>query len=161
MRNLPTLASSTTFWDRVDRSDPSDCWPWTGHVDRDGYGKFGGFGSHRIAYTAVLGPIPEGLVLDHLCRNRACCNPAHLDPVTAEENVRRGAGLISSNPTPAPSKLRRQVVGGIEVCRNGHAMTPDNSRRRKRYANIVECIACSVARKQRWEAKVHGDRSAA
>jgi hypothetical protein len=45
---------------------------------------------HRDVYEQLVGPIPEGLVLDHLCRNRSCCNPAHLEPVTTAENVRRG-----------------------------------------------------------------------
>lgn len=85
------------FWAKVDRS--GDCWRWTGALARGGYG-FAVVGSrddpqryrnaHRFAYELSVGPIPEGLELDHLCRNRRCVNPAHLEPVTHSENMRRG-----------------------------------------------------------------------
>jgi len=70
------------------------CWAWTGYVSPNGYGQMGDNRRihyvHRWAYEHFIGPIPEGLVIDHLCRNRRCVNPAHLEPVTAEENWRRG-----------------------------------------------------------------------
>lgn len=84
------------FWAKVDRSDESGCWLWTAHTAA-GYGRFRMNRprrvacAHRVAYELVVGPIPEGLDLDHLCRNRGCVNPAHLEPVTRGENVRRGA----------------------------------------------------------------------
>lgn len=70
------------------------CWLWTGSR-RGGYGraKLAGIGSidaHRLSYEHHVGPIPDGLVIDHLCRNRSCINPAHLEPVTTKENIRRG-----------------------------------------------------------------------
>jgi len=75
------------------------CWEWKGAVCRyTGYGKVGlgrrgdGVGYvHRVVYQMLVGPVPEGMDLDHLCRNRACCNPDHLEPVTRSENNRRGA----------------------------------------------------------------------
>lgn len=75
------------------------CWLWTGALLPNGYGyMWRGTDSkrndypHRISYELHVGPIPEGLHIDHLCRNRACCNPQHLEPVTCLENVRRGQG---------------------------------------------------------------------
>jgi hypothetical protein len=72
--------------------DPaSGCHVWQGRKNAKGYGQVGRHGlAHRVAYEAACGPIPDGLVIDHLCRNRACCNPAHMEPVTPGENVRRG-----------------------------------------------------------------------
>lgn len=72
-----------------------DCWTWTAYSNRLGYGSFHpspgtAAPAHRVAYEMVVGPVPDGLVIDHLCRNPSCVNPAHLEPVTQQENVRRG-----------------------------------------------------------------------
>lgn len=84
------------FWDRVEKRD--GCWPWQGAVAPNGYGlvnclnhsgRRSTAGAHRVAYELERGPIPDGLELDHLCRNSVCVNPAHLEPVTHQENVRR------------------------------------------------------------------------
>ena len=73
--------------------DGSSCWEWQGYVAPNGYGMGGLHGkvqyAHRIAYEAFIGPVPDGLHLDHLCRNRRCVKPAHLEPVTQAENNRR------------------------------------------------------------------------
>jgi hypothetical protein len=72
------------------------CWLWLGTIDRDGYAKHRlpdrWVSGHRFAYQAYRGEIPEGLTLDHLCRNRWCVNPAHLEPVTTRVNTLRGDG---------------------------------------------------------------------
>lgn len=97
------------FWSKVDLRGTDECWPWLGYVAPNGYGNYGGQQRgltrlvHRIAYAYAVSQIPAGLVLDHLrhtrdpqcadsndCPHRRCCNPAHLEPVTRGENVRRG-----------------------------------------------------------------------
>lgn len=72
------------------------CWLWTKSRSRDGYGWASlnekTYQAHRFVYTIVIGPIPDGLQLDHLCRVRHCVNPSHLEPVTVIENLKRGVG---------------------------------------------------------------------
>ena len=91
---------------------PFGCWQWQGATERDGYGplKVEGAprGAHRIAYIELIGPIPHGMQIDHLCRNRACVNPEHLEAVTPRTNTRRGVRV---------NRLR---------CPNGHPRTSDN-----------------------------------
>lgn len=76
----------------------SGCWLWLGEINRNGYGRVWVSGkrlmAHRHLYERLVGPIPEGLVLDHLCRNRSCCNPAHMDPVTVRVNTLRGEAVL-------------------------------------------------------------------
>ena len=75
------------------RPDLGPCWRWTGTRDRSGYGqmKYQGRrpGAHRVSYELFVGPVPEGLELDHLCRSPECVRPDHLEPVTHAENMRR------------------------------------------------------------------------
>lgn len=87
------------FWAKVSHSGL--CWIWTGCKTHDGYGNFGVGGvlriakAHRFSYELLIGPIPSGLTLDHLCRNRSCVNPTHLEPVTIRENTLRGDTLAA------------------------------------------------------------------
>jgi len=75
----------------IDRT--GECWVWTGVLSA-GYGQIWDKGRmrlvHRLMYELMVGPIPDGLVIDHLCRNPRCCNPAHIEPVTQKVNVKRG-----------------------------------------------------------------------
>lgn len=86
------------FEERVDRNGPASdiggwCWVWQGTGTKTGYGQISVEGSqryaHRVSYELHVGPIPDGLQIDHLCRNTSCVNPAHLEPVTGAENTRR------------------------------------------------------------------------
>lgn len=75
----------------------STCWIWTGFVGPNGYGSIGKRYVHRLSYEMFVGTIPEKLEIDHLCRNRRCVNPSHLEPVTHKENSVRGFGTSGIN----------------------------------------------------------------
>jgi len=83
---------------RIQVNEDTGCWEWTGELNRNGYGRIWVKGkrlmAHRVTYEHFIGLIEEGLVLDHLCRTRCCCNPAHLDPVTVQENTHRGNAVL-------------------------------------------------------------------
>jgi hypothetical protein len=96
------------FWVKVDKNGPvpeyrpelGPCWIWKGATSARGYGNFGNQPkkiSHRIAYELMVGAIPEGTEIDHLCRVRACCNPKHLEPVTRKVNQLRGLSPTGLN----------------------------------------------------------------
>ena len=90
------ITTDPNFWAKVDKQ-AIGCWLWTGFLNRSGYGQYGRQLAHRIVYEVVVGPIPVGLELDHLCRVKHCVNPEHLDPVIHKVNVLRGVGLTATN----------------------------------------------------------------
>lgn len=95
------------FWSKVDKDGPEPrpelgpCWVWIAGKSHDGYGQFSVSGSmvyaHRYGYELTVGPVPDGLELDHLCRTRACVRGLHLEPVTTRENLLRGETLTAAN----------------------------------------------------------------
>lgn len=99
--------------------DVLDCWEFTGCLNSKGYGCISHHGrvqlAHRVAYELLVGPIPTGYQIDHLCRFRACCNPAHLEAVTPGENNRR---QIAVNGT---------WRGRLTACKRGHAFDGGNT----------------------------------
>ena len=111
-----------------------DCWQWNAFIDAYGYGRFSVGGrmrlAHRAAYEGLVGPIPAGLDIDHLCRNRACVNPDHLEPVTRSEN-------LSRSPLMARGQDKTH-------CPLGHGYTPENTRITTQGARA--CRTCERAR---------------
>lgn len=114
-RRLPIGMDEYRFWERTSIL-PNGCMAWQG-AKRKGYGRYNNHGhnmtAHIYAYEQSIGPIPEGLDLDHLCRNRSCVNPAHLEPVTRAVNLRRGLG---TKLTPANvEEIRRSPASAREL----------------------------------------------
>lgn len=129
------------FWAKVECGQPDECWPWTGTPD-NGYGRFWAGGksllAHRVAWILKHGDVPPGKQLDHLCRNRACCNPAHLEPVTIAVNVLRGNGVTATNASKAH-------------CLRGHALDAENTYITP--SGTRNCKTCQRARLIAWQAR--------
>lgn len=153
----PRKSLAERLWANVDKDGPvpehrpdlGPCWIWTGRAQGRGHGQImldgKHLGTHRVAYELLVGPIPEGLVLDHLCHNgsgcrggedclhRRCVNPAHLEPVTMRENVLRGEG-------PAAKQAAQTR------CIRGHEFTPENTRIRANGSR--QCLTCHNLRRR-------------
>lgn len=155
---IPALSEEAVsrFWAKVKRGGANECWLWQGAKCGRGYGRaqidrHKRTAAHRLSYHITHGGIPEGKVIDHLCRNPSCVNPAHLDPVDNRENVVRG-------DAPRMLKMRNRSV---THCPRGHEYTEDNTRlcsRGKR--NCRACDPYHVAiRKERRQAKARAQEA--
>ncbi len=108
------------FWAKVDKADVG-CWDWVGAGGRaaNGYGTFWTgerfIGAHRMAYELSVGAVPEGLELDHLCSNKLCCNPDHMEAVTRQVNIGRAAGTGFA------------INAAKTHCKWGHEFSADNT----------------------------------
>ncbi|MEV5211318.1 HNH endonuclease signature motif containing protein [Micromonospora sp. NPDC053740] len=179
----PRLSPEQRFWAKVNADGA--CWEWTASADAAGYGTFNTgsrtVSSHRYAWTALVGPVPDGLELDHLCLNRRCVFPDHLEPVTHAENVRRQG---RNHRTHCPSGHRRatnryasgrpgcracnreanrrryvpQPAVEVTHCKNGHEFTPENTYFQLKAGGRKsrQCRKCKVINQRRYEANRDG-----
>jgi hypothetical protein len=143
LRDCGVAELSERFWSRVDKTPT--CWNWRGRLNSYGYGTFYADDSrrkaerkvmaHRVMYRHLVGPIPPGLTIDHLCRNHRCVNPAHLEVVTARENILRGSG-----PSARAAKATH--------CPKGHPYDRENTALRNHGRHRV----CRICERERHEA---------
>lgn len=139
-------APEARFW-AYTRAIPDGCWEWQGSLDQEGYARFQVgqkiVKAYRWSYEQFVGPVPDGQVLDHLCRNRACVRPDHLEPVENRENILRGVGVTARNARKTH-------------CKRGHEFTPENTYTEK--GGRRTCRTCKTERekkraKERWQRK--------
>lgn len=143
-------------------SDPEACWPWPGSDAGQGYGQLKSnnknYRAHRFFYEHLVGPVPDGLVLDHTCHDpevcvagnncphRACCNPAHLRVTTNKENILRGGGEAPRNAAKTH-------------CKRGHAFTPENTITQPRGRGCRTCTNANAREAQGRLRKAKADAS--
>ena len=132
------------FLSKIEIDSQTNCWNWIASKYPNGYGqfvhglngRFKGIGAHRYAYELLVGPIPEGLQIDHLCRNRACVNPSHMEAVTQRVNLLRGETIAA--------RQARQTQ-----CVRGHPFNEVNTYSWKGHRKCRACgRACARARRQ-------------
>lgn len=147
MARFTAIDATERFWSKVDKS--GDCWLWLATTSgQGGYGHFHVSGgakdrvreyAHRWSYEQAKGPIPEGMELDHLCRNRKCVNPDHLEPVAHAVNHERRRGIPHGPRDLGP------------FCRNGHERTPENTAVNKQGYKF--CRLCANESQRRYKAR--------
>ena len=128
------------FWSKVEKTD--GCWIWKGCNRGDGYGAFSirgrGILPHRFGYELSKGEIPKGLQIDHLCRNRLCVNPEHLEAVSQKENILRGDSAITRN------RLKTH-------CPRGHPLIAGNLDNYEAKKGYRYCLICRRMHSAKWK----------
>jgi hypothetical protein len=165
--NLAADVLPDKYQSRISMSNEAGCWEWTGTLHYKGYGalrsrapiegvviRLSSF-AHRAVYQLLVGEVPSDLQLDHLCRNRRCVNPAHLEPVTAKENARRGiAGLVNG----ARHAARTHCCHGHELSGANVYRRPNGHRRCRACHRMhgagesAKCLVCGVEFITKWRA---------
>ncbi len=146
-RHYQRRSATDRMHDFIHPESNSGCWLWVGSLAR-GYGKIAVRGddgelrlrpAHRFVWETLVGAIPKGMELDHLCRTRCCVNPAHLEPVTHRENIRRGSGPMAARMAQVKC-IREHALEGENLY-----ITPDGRR---------QCRLCGRERTRRHNQKV-------
>lgn len=142
LTGTPSIAAKVRFVCRISFSDDRGCWLWTGNRDKDGYGKFGlgGLRAHRLAFAWTHEDFAPDAVLDHLCGQKGCVNPDHLEVVSWFENSHR-------------------EIARRRFCANGHEFTPENTQWSGRGYRRRRCRACRIAVKRERLARLALGRS--
>lgn len=140
-RKLQPFKWQERFWSRFSMRR-KNCWNWRGYITRYGYGRFWfdntSWLAHRFAFQIFNGPVPSNLEIDHLCRNRKCVNPSHLELVTSKENMLRGDGLAVRNK----AKIH---------CAQGHPFSTRNTYHPPYWPTRRVCRIC----RNRWANESH------
>ncbi len=163
----PRKTLEQRFWEKVDKNGPipterpdlGNCWDWTRALNEDGYGSIGTggrnstAGAHRVGYELMVGPIPPGLVIDHLCCRPRCIRYSHLQPVPQSVNIARGKA-------PAALQEFASSLRAKTHCKHGHEFTPENTRIKPNGNRI--CKACARNRAAEIRARPgHSEKMAA
>ena len=134
------------FWSKIEIKNSANCWNWKSTLNNKGYGRYwnGQLSkngkkvmtyAHRMVYEKIIGKIPEGMTLDHLCRNPKCVNPSHLEPIPMKENILRGIGLTATNARKT-------------ICEKGHPLV--KSPYKSHHGGRI-CPICIKANRKRWK----------
>jgi len=155
---MPRRTAAERFAEKINKSGPwslikgvpGQCWIWTGVLNEHGYGRFRDdtgrrIMTHRWAWEQANGPVPDGLVCDHLCRVRACANPDHIEPVTSRVNTLRGETIAAANAAKTACVNGHEYTAettivrpnGSRQCRTCHRAN-SRARNAERYANDPE-----------------------